>query len=306
MTTGNKAVHNLNQMNGTATIKYDTGTHLVKINVYYKDKVEKQAGGSVYGVPQYDSKIVNGKRIYDTSRAGLHTEKTAKIHKDENGGTDGRTFDLTLESWNVGDNIANVGMIFDASGSMVWPSDSPEKIKKTASEWRSLIGNYNNYGYLRQDQVNKILDAHNTDNSRLNYNGYKYYLYDYRTSVAEYVPLGYSEGNITPPNGNEGQIRVINMNGHPMAIHSQNNSSEKGWYYVNSGGYDDYAVRQPFTAKQYIGLPANQRKNDVGTGHPMQSPGSRKSVQFYIDSQGCLKCFYYFNEPNTWKSCYNN
>ena len=144
---------------------------MVKIilEFYNKDKIEKETGGLVSGMPQYDSKLQNGERIYDTSRNWLHIEKTAKVHKDEQGNTDGRTFDLTLEGWNIGNNIANVG-------SMVWPSDSPEKIKKNASEWHSLIGNYNNYSYLSQTQVDKILNKKNTDNSRLNYNGYKYYL----------------------------------------------------------------------------------------------------------------------------------
>ncbi len=267
---------------------------MVKIilEFYNKDKIEKETGGLVSGMPQYDSKLQNGERIYDTSRNWLHIEKTAKVHKDEQGNTDGRTFDLTLEGWNIGNNIANVG-------SMVWPSDSPEKIKKNASEWHSLIGNYNNYSYLSQTQVDKILNKKNTDNSRLNYNGYKYYLCDYRSSVAEYVPLGYSEGNFSPFYGNEEQIRVITMDGHPMAIHPKNSSAEKGWYYVNSGGYDDYTTREPYTAKQYMGLEKSVSKADVGTGHTMHFTGSRKSVQFYIDSQGYLKCFYYFYEANT-------
>ena len=37
-----------------------------------------------------------------------------------------------------------------------------------------------------------------------------------------------------------------------------------------------------------MGLEKSVSKADVGTGHTMHFTGSRKSVQFYIDSQGYL------------------
>jgi hypothetical protein len=291
--TGQRAA-TINSTTGIGTISYDAGTSLVKVNVYYKDKVEKQTGGTVTGAPQYDAEVKNGTKIYDTSRDGLHTDKTASAHTDGAGGTDGRTFDLKLESWNIGTNMANVGMVFDASGSMVWTSDHPERMQKTRAEWTRLLGHdYQDFAYLPDEDVNKILDLHKTDNSKLNYNGYKYYIYDYRTSVAEYVPLGYSDGTV---HGNS-----MFMDGHTMATYVY--ASSRGWYYVNSAGRDVYLKGEPYSGKQYVGVPANQSKTDVGTNHPMTANSgwgaSSSPVKFYIDSTGSLKCFYYYNEPNT-------
>lgn len=288
VTTGNKAVKNLNESEGSAQIDYDSTVNLVKINVYYKEYIEKEQGGQVDGRPRYDTKLDNGSRIYDTSRTGLHRDKRVAVNEDY---ADGRTFDLTLETWNIDNNIANVGMVFDASGSMVWPSDQPEKIQKSLSEWRSLIGDnwYQPYRYLTQDQVDKILNREFTDNSKLNYNGYRYYIYDYNSSVLEYVPLGYSEGDVR--NG------LVYMNNNTIA--TQGVGGERGWYYVNSGGYPEYATTHPYTAKQYIGLPRNRSKADIDTGHQMDSGGTDSPVKFYIDSNGYLKSFYFFGDVNT-------
>lgn len=49
--------------------------------------------------------------------------------------------------------------------------------------------------YLTQDGVNMILNPNKTDNSRLGYADYSYFVYDPRSSTREFVPLGYWDGN---------------------------------------------------------------------------------------------------------------
>lgn len=292
VTTGHEAV-DVNETSCAGTISYDAGVRLVKVNIYYKDKVEKQTGGAVTGAPQYDTKVENGTKIYDTSRNGLHTDKTASVHVDGSGSTDGRTFDLTLESWNIGTNMANVGMVFDASGSMVWTSNHPDPMAHTQSEWNALIGNYAPYRVLSEQQVNAILSTAGTDNSKLGYNGYRYYLYDRTGSINEYVPMGYSDGTV------DGGL--YKMDGHTMA--TPQHHTGRGWYYVNSGGYNEYTSANPSTAKYYVGIPAyhnyneNESQNGFGyANHPIQgiANGSHANY-FYIDNAGNLKTCYHYN-----------
>ncbi|WP_283170789.1 SpaA isopeptide-forming pilin-related protein [Curtanaerobium respiraculi] len=296
VTAGPKAA-NVNETNCAGTISYDAGTRLVKVNVYYKTKVEKETGGTVTGAPQYDAEIQNGTKVYDTSREGLHTDKTASVHVDGSGISDGRTFDLKLESWNIGTNMANVGMVFDASGSMVWTSNNPDAMTHTQGEWTAIMGSgYTPYRVLTEAQVDKILDKNATDNSKLNYNGYKYYLYDRTAGVNEYVPMGYSNGT----HQNVGGIELFKMNGQYMA--RAINHTGAGWYYVNSGGYPDYATQQPYSAKQYVGVQGahnyneNESQNDFGGAwHPIQGTANGSHANyFYIDDAGNLKtCFFY-------------
>ena len=136
---------------------------------------------------------------------GLHTNKTASIAE---GYDDGRTFDVNLESWYVGENPVDVATILDASGSMAWTVDTlePLEIDYKALEdiginnKDALIGLQNqpeNGGYLPQNVVDLILRPENTDNSKLSYNGYQYYIYDGRSSASEFVPLGYWDGTTT-------------------------------------------------------------------------------------------------------------
>ena len=138
---------------------------------------------------------------------GLHTNKTATALDD------GRTFNVNLESWYVGENPVDVATILDASGSMAWTVDTLEPLNITDD----IIGNINkkynikegsltindliewqnnedNGGYLPQEAVDLILDKTKTDNSKLSYAGYKYYVYEDRSSVSEFVPLGYWDG----------------------------------------------------------------------------------------------------------------
>lgn len=71
---------------------------------------------------QYHDINVSMTKFYSTT-VGLHTDKTAKPV-----GTDGRTFDLTLESWYTEKAPPSVTMVLDASGSMGFASDVPEPI----------------------------------------------------------------------------------------------------------------------------------------------------------------------------------
>ena len=300
LTAGNDAVSSIDTKGGNANIGYNAGVRLVKMNVYYEEDIERKAGGTVDGRPQYDTKVENGTKVYDTSRSGLHTDKTASVHVGADGTSDGRTFDLKLESWNVGDNMANVGMVLDASGSMVWASNTPAQISRSQAEWRGLIGWYWPYRVLSEDQVNKILDTKGTDNTKLNYNDYKYYIYDTTASVNEYVPLGYSDGSVSN--------NVLTMNGHTMATADPYG---RGWYYVNSTGYDAYAKNEPHGAKQYIGVPNTHTWKSRGASHTISlsnqndiegtdniqglDTNNNRPAYFYIDNAGNLKTLFFYN-----------
>lgn len=108
----------------------DTGT----VFLYTEQVGDKKEGDPV--LDEDDHLIRNAKDLpddikdkveeikYYDNTGGLHTDKTATAV-----GTDGRTFNLSLESWFVGKNIADVGLVLDASGSMAFTSDTMDKIK---------------------------------------------------------------------------------------------------------------------------------------------------------------------------------
>ena len=157
---------------------------------------------------------------YYNTGYGLHTNKTATALDD------GRTFDVNLESWYVGENPVDVATILDASGSMAWTVDTLEPLtfdKKSmdididafAKEYgidEDDLAKYTEYddkltkvlaaiqdkdengGYLPQEIVDKILKPEKTDNSKLSYADYMYYIYESRSTVSEFVPLGYWDG----------------------------------------------------------------------------------------------------------------
>lgn len=158
--------------------------------------------------------------VYNTGY-GLHTNKTATEATDVK---DGRTFDVNLESWYVGENPVDVATILDASGSMAWTVDTlePLEIDYKALEdiginnKDALIGLQNqpeNGGYLPQNVVDLILRPENTDNSKLSYNGYQYYIYDGRSSASEFVPLGYWDGSTNDPTANTSLIGYYPFDG---------------------------------------------------------------------------------------------
>ena len=187
------------------TYKHDDG-----VTVTYKtgDIVKTKARSNVActdaaGLPSGLKKGENVKlvKFYSTD-VGLHTDKTATSCGD------GRTFNLELESWYVENYSPDVGMVLDASGSMAFASDTPERIKLTDAQIESLgikqvtsaknpknsAGGWNDY-FLTDAQIKNFLNPHNTDNSLLSVSGYNYFVYDSNEGTREYAPIGYWSGS---------------------------------------------------------------------------------------------------------------
>ena len=187
-------------------VKYRPDTRLVKIEVFYSAEPQKVLGLDFAGAklivdgattdkdvawkaaldsyvfePQPDST-----KIYNTS-LGLHTDKTVTALNDAGEGT--REFEVKLESWYAEKSYAEVGMVLDASGSMAFASEGVEPIKVDDPSYAKNT-------YLTLEQVNGILTKENTDNSKLGYSDYTYYVYDARSTTKEFVPLGYWDGNL--------------------------------------------------------------------------------------------------------------
>lgn len=166
------------------TISYKPDIHLAKVHVFYKDTLQEKNGANL---GDKETEIREDEKVYNTSAPGLHTDKTIAAAE---GSDDGRTFDLTLESWYVGNNQANVGMVLDASGSMAFTSNDLEPIKMTEEQ----IKKYGTLQYIPQNDVNDILNSFYTDNSKLGYSDYTYFVYDPSEGTKEYVPIGYWNG----------------------------------------------------------------------------------------------------------------
>lgn len=189
-------------------------------------------------------------KVYDTSM-GLHTDKTvveSPLYNDEDdtnkfygNETGSRTFDVTLESWYADQNLADVGLVLDASGSMAFASSlenadggsdgdvvtvdskcfsSLDEVKADKTIEQQLTDN-GGIAFLTQAQVDQILCNNYTDNSLLNYSDYSYFVYDAREGTKEYVPLGYWDGTGFDKYGtlNEGLI------GHYSFNNSMNNTA---------------------------------------------------------------------------------
>ena len=133
-------------------------------------------------------------KYYNTAD-GLHTDKTAMKTAMEKL-NDGRTFDLSLEAWFVGNKSANVGLVLDASGSMANPADDIDRINaadilgETTLDGTKITGT----GILTAEAVDKILSKNKTDNSKLSAAGYSYYIFDPRSDTNEQIPIGYWDG----------------------------------------------------------------------------------------------------------------
>ncbi len=173
-------------------IQYDANVHLAKVQAFYR--ATTIATGKIFvgnSNLEKDTEIEGGIKYYNTS-AGLHTDKTAEAVA----GSDGRTFDLTLESWFAGDNIVDTGLILDASGSMAFTSEETKEVVLTPDQLKALedAGVRENTA-LTADQIDGILNPHYTDDELLSYTGYRYFVYDYRTGTEENVPLAYWSGN---------------------------------------------------------------------------------------------------------------
>ena len=207
------------------TIQYDEYVHLVKAHAFYMDNKSEVMGtnaqeafgveGRTEGLATRDTVYwdeatgqyslqnnENGSlpKVYSTME-GLHTDKTA-IAED-----DGRTFNIELESWYTEGYAPQVALALDASGSMVIASDTVRPVtvdgtKITDLDIHPLTSDPNTdghgwgYYFLNNDQLNQILNPHNTDNSPMSASGYSYFVPD---NKGAYNPLGYWEGVINEP-----------------------------------------------------------------------------------------------------------
>ncbi len=192
---GNEAVQG--QEANDVRIRYSSTVRLVKLQVFYKQTMvakgeefgEKGLSGDTYY--NNDEKV----KYYNTD-AGLHTDKTAEVT-----GTDGRTFNLKLESWYAGSSLADVGLVLDASGSMAFTAEEPKAISLD-EEFNTIKAMADNgelekkgdYIILTQDVVDDILDKTKSDYSKMSYSGYTYYVYDGREDTREYAPIAYWDG----------------------------------------------------------------------------------------------------------------
>lgn len=170
--------------NSVLKISYQKDIHLAKVHAFYKDTDLEKKGAVDLG--DKETKVnADGTKVYNTSKEGLHTDKTAKALKG-----DGRDFELSLESWFVGNNQTDVGMVLDASGSMAFTSNDLEPIRMAKTQ----IQKYGTMKYIPQTEVNNILNPFYTDNSKLAYSGYSYFVYDPSKDTKEFVPIGYWNG----------------------------------------------------------------------------------------------------------------
>ena len=133
-------------------------------------------------------------KFYSTLE-GLHTDNTIKSVGD------GRTFISNLEAWYVEGHAPEVGMVLDASGSMVVPVDDPTPIHLDETEIKTLgitqlttnSGSWDTY-FLDDETLDKILNPRNSDNSMVGVSGYNYFV----SNKDGYAPLGYWEGSVQP------------------------------------------------------------------------------------------------------------
>ncbi|MCH5296351.1 MAG: hypothetical protein J1E85_01640 [Ruminococcus sp.] len=186
---------------------------LVKSHLFYVSELESVDGEIQQGdrgdFEDYIDTSTSATKKYYNASAGLHTDKTAGMTTNTKY-NDNRTFDLDLESWyNNGDPV-DVGMILDASGSMGFTSNTPNPINVLYDS----EGNYNPFGlseetlakcdssvalkdaFLTDEELAKIVNPRKTDNSKIRSSGYSYFIYDPRSTTAEFVPLGYWDGGL--------------------------------------------------------------------------------------------------------------
>ncbi len=185
-------------------IRYDDNVHTVKAHVFYTETVMATGDDLGEEMQEIDTKmqILEGDtektKVYNTA-AGLHTDKTAYETVDKDGKTDGRTFDLELESWFAGENLLDTGLVLDASGSMAFTSNNMDDKSKVYISDKEITELQEKEGIeagdpIPEEYVDTLLDKHYTDNSKLSYSGYNYFIYDPRSTTQEYVPLAYWSG----------------------------------------------------------------------------------------------------------------
>lgn len=153
---------------------------------------------------------------------------------------------------------------------------------------------YDNAAFLTPKELALLMDPHNTDNSKLGFAGYSYFVYDPSSNTNAYNPLSYYTNDIITPNSRK------------------NNVPGQGWYYVNCGNWE--SLYSKGTAKQLYGIASSWGFNDtINPGATTANSGEGAApnidkienntdlaytatdaspVKFYIDEDGYLRCFF--------------
>lgn len=276
---GNEAI----TVNGTSVrINYDPNVNLAKVYVYFEEKDEPNT--TQVRDQRFDK--VNGQ--YYTGAVDLYTDKSAE----EVEGKD-REFLVNLESWYV-DHPAYVGMILDASGSMVWTAGEPTPLDVDAllegvnPGVRNRILRSSMQNPISANDLRWLLDTTAVDNTNLGYNTYEYFVRtetaDSTNPISEWTPLGYSDGQVS----NDRLVLGNTVNGVKQVegYASSQNYAGAGWYYVNpstnTGAYGAYG------SKRFEGIPASHM-NNLGLG--WQNSAARFWVEV-VDGRHVLRCLF--------------
>lgn len=109
---------------------------------------------------------------------------------------------------------------------------------KVTGEVKKISGVSKNQ-YLTPEQVNQILDTNLTDNSKLSYSDYSYYIYDTRDFTQEFVPLAYWGGNNKEE---DGKVITLETAGEGFLKHwnIEDDNRDKEYYIVNRDGSGPY------------------------------------------------------------------
>ena len=155
------------------------------------------------------------------------------------------------------------------------------------------------------EQVDQILDKSQTDDSKLSYVDYRYYV-PYDETDVDFVPLGYWSGKA----GDTFAVKdrtyqtALNDAGEVMGTLIYAEEGNAGWYYINSAGIEYYQNPLLSTAKHYVGLRPDSfneeyRRIDFADPanleewHAPEASGSGyRPIQFYSDEDHLLRCFY--------------
>ncbi len=202
-----------------------------------------------------------------------------------------------------------ISFILDASGSMAFTAETPEKIKVPDSYPRNI--------FLSSAEVDGILDKEKTDTSKLDYSGYRYYV-SYSNDGSDYVPIGYWEGQVVGPIrvGDRDCLAAVNAEKSLMGVLYNAAEGNSGWYYINSGDNDFYENPMLSTAKEYVGLRPDAENSEY---RPMNLADSQSAaewgadpsygaegrpIQFFADDEGYLRCYFCRNENDSCKVSY--
>lgn len=171
-------------------------------------------------------------KFYSTLE-GLHTDNTIESVGD------GRTFISNLEAWYVEGHAPEVGMVLDASGSMVVPVDDPTPIHLDETEIKTLgitpltgdpsreTNGWNSY-FIDDETLAKIMNPRNSDNSMVGVSGYNYFV----SNKDGYAPLGYWEGSVQPM----AQLTFTNSTDLPRIPDQQPTPNLRSWLYDSITG----------------------------------------------------------------------